>query len=113
MKVVNMTVNLVASMLGYFEFRLCAYKRTARQLVTQGCFDRHLLESADGSGQTRFPIGENQNNTLQTVSLKLPDGNVYCQYCVIQWRYRTGKHYITSSADAVVKFILNNETVGK
>ena len=72
MKVVNMTVNLVASMLGYFEFRLCAYKKTAKQLVTQGCFDRHLLESDDGSGQTRFPIGENQNNTLQTVSLSYP-----------------------------------------
>ena len=85
---VNMTVFLEVDYSGYFEFRLCAYKKSEKQLVTQECFDRHLLEMVDGS--TRYYVGDHQDNTVHTVSLKLPEGNVNCQYCVIQWRYRTG-----------------------
>lgn len=87
-----MTVNLMTSMLGYFVFRLCAYKKSAKELVTWECFDRHLLTLADGSG-TRYPIPANQDNTIQIVSLKLPDGNVNCEFCVIQWRYYTGNSW--------------------
>jgi hypothetical protein len=33
--------------LGYFEFRLCADKKLANDLMTQDFFIRHLLELAD------------------------------------------------------------------
>ena len=94
-QVVNMTVVLVTGMLGYFEFRLCAYKKSSKQLVTQDCFDRHLLAMVNGS--TRYYIGDRQDNTVHTVSLKLPDGNVHCENCVIQWRYYTGNSWGTCS----------------
>lgn len=86
---------------GYFEFRLCADKTDPMQLVTQECFDRHLLELADGSGSTRYRIADNLDNTLQTVSLKLPGGNLNCQFCVIQWRYRTGNQSLQSNITAL------------
>ncbi len=88
-----MTVNLLTGMLGFFEFRLCAYKRSAKELVTEECFDRHLLSLVDGS--TRYNIPQSQDNTVHTVSLKLPDGNVNCEHCVIQWRYYTGNQWGT------------------
>ena len=78
----------MTSMLGYFEFRLCAYKKSSKELVTQECLDRHLLTMADG--MTRYQIADHQDNTNHTISLKLPPGNVNCEHCVIQWRYYTG-----------------------
>jgi len=83
-----MTINLQTGMFGYFEFHLCAYKKSSKELVTQECFDRHLLKLTDGS--IRYPIPDHQDNTVQTVSVKLPDGNVNCEHCVIRWRYQTG-----------------------
>lgn len=86
-----MTVYLVTSQLGYFEFRLCSDKATAEQIVTQECFDRHLLKMVDGS--TRYyPV--NQNNQFQTVSVLLPTGDVSCDQCVIQWRHVTGLYLV-------------------
>ena len=38
-------------------------------------------------------IGDHQDNTVHTVSLKLPEGNVHCEHCVIQWRYYTGNYW--------------------
>ncbi len=83
-----MTVKLQAGMYGYFEFHLCAYKKSAKELVTQECFDRHLLRLMDGS--IRYPIPAQADNTVHTVSLKLPDSNVNCEHCVIRWRYLAG-----------------------
>lgn len=84
-----MTINLtLPSMTGYFEFHLCAYKKSDKEVVVQECLDRHLLALADGSG-TRYQIQRSQENSVHTVSLKLPDGNVNCEFCVIQWFYRT------------------------
>ena len=87
-QIINVTVVLMTSMLGYFEFRLCAYKKSSKELVTQECLDRHLLTMADGT--TRYQIADHQDNTNQIVSLKLPHGNVNCEHCVLQWRYYTG-----------------------
>ena len=72
---------------GYFEFRLCPDKSEAEQLVTQECFDRHLLKLADGS--TRYNVPDNIANTYHNITLQLPDTED-CKNCVIQWLYRTG-----------------------
>lgn len=63
-----MTINLQTGMFGYFEFHLCAYKKSAKELVTQECFDRHLLKLAEES--IRYPIPDHQDNTVYTVSVK-------------------------------------------
>ncbi len=85
-----MTVFLERDYSGYFEFRLCADKSEAGQLVTQECFDRHLLTLADGSTRYRVPA-ENKRNSYHNVSIQLPIKNeIDCRNCVIQWRYRTG-----------------------
>lgn len=83
---------------GYFEFRLCADKADAEQLISQECFDRNLLQLVDdgssvASGKTRFYVNATtaKPNSHHRVSIQLPlkDG-IDCKNCVIQWRYRTG-----------------------
>lgn len=86
-----MTVFLTVDFSGYFEFRLCADKPEAEQLVTQECFDKHLLTLIDGT--TRYYMPENyKENSYHNVSVRLPAGDVNCEHCVIQWRYKTGMY---------------------
>ena len=93
-QVVNLVVFLtVSDYSGYFEFRLCADKTEAGQIITQECFDRHLLQLADESGATRYYVQPAGSNTFHNVSVVLPYEGANCKYCVIQWRYRTG-HFI-------------------
>ncbi len=80
-----MEIQLTATHQGYFEFRLCP-KKSADELVTQECFDRHLLELVDGT--TRFPVTIVNPDYLHP-AVKLPD-DVVCEHCVIQWYYRAG-----------------------
>jgi len=82
-------VRLTAYHKGYFEFRLC--KNNVPQsgtnpaiAVTQDCFNHHLL--TDPVGNSRFPAREGTSTNL----VKLPI-NVYCEACVLQWRYRAGE----------------------
>ena len=83
---------------GYYEFRLCADKADAEQIISQECFDRNLLQLVDdgssvASGKTRFYVNATtaKPNSHHRVSIQLPlkDG-IDCKNCVIQWRYRTG-----------------------
>jgi len=83
-----MTVLVTEDYGGYFEFRLCADKAEAEQLITQECLDRHLLKLTDGS--TRYHVPDKIANTYHNVTLQLPKGDVDCKNCVIQWLYRTG-----------------------
>lgn len=84
---IQISVNLTTSHLGYFEFRLCA-KQSASELVTQRCLDRNVLKMFDGS--TRYRVG--QHVGLHNIAVKLPD-RVTCDNCVIQWHYRTGLYF--------------------
>ena len=86
-----MTVFLTVDYSGYFEFRLCADKPDAEQLVTQECFDKHLLTLIDGSTRYYMP-DDYKKNSYHNVSVRLPAGDVNCEHCVIQWRYRTGMY---------------------
>ena len=81
---INVTVEVTANHLGFFEFRLCPVNNV-KVRATHECLNRNLLKRLDGS--TRKYIG----TTLGMVSviLQLP---VYltCSQCVLQWRYHTG-----------------------
>lgn len=70
--------------MGHFEFRLCV-KKSRFELVTQFCLDRNVLRLVDGS--TYYPISKRSGT--YSVFIRLPD-RVICEYCVIQWHYRTG-----------------------
>lgn len=80
---INIIVDITASHLGHFEFRLCN-KSSATELVTQECLDRNLLKLADGS--TKSPVS---NTGQYYVTAQLPS-DVTCDYCVIQWKYKAG-----------------------
>ena len=80
-------VDITASHMGYFEFRLCADKRTVGELVTQQCLDKHLLQLADGS--TRFDRVVDGIAKVYTLLLQLPP-DVTCDFCVLQWTWVSG-----------------------
>ncbi|KAK2706800.1 uncharacterized protein LOC136029395 isoform X1 [Artemia franciscana] len=88
-EVITIQVNLTASHMGYFEFRIC--KRNAvDELTTQECLDHHLLEMADGTG-TQYMIPTFDAMT-HFIDVKLPQ-NLTCEYCTLQWHYYTGNSW--------------------
>lgn len=86
-QVIRIEVQLTASHMGFFEFRLCP-KKSAQELATQECFDAHLLHMLDGS--TRYQVNNDAPQGLHWPLLKLPK-DVICKYCVIQWTYTAGR----------------------
>jgi hypothetical protein len=78
-------VTLTAAHNGFFEFRLCADKKTKNELVTQDCLDKHLLTLIDGTTRSYKTKTAGVYNFLVQLPL-----DVTCQYCVIQWTYATG-----------------------
>lgn len=86
MQVIDVEIDLTASHLGYFEFRLCPQNNPLVP-ATQSCLDKYVLPLADGSG-TRYPI-PTFDKGLQRYQVKLPEG-VTCEQCVLQWHYNTG-----------------------
>ena len=70
-QVMEVEVEITANHLGYFEFRLCAHDN--KEPATQACFDKHLLQLADGSG-TRLPITKDM--FLTRLQLRLPKGMI-------------------------------------
>merc|ERR1712168_285217 len=87
-QVIEVTVDLTANHMGYFEFRLCPHNNI-HVPATQECLDRHVLQLADGSG-TRLPIYTGMFKTK--LKLRLPRG-VVCEQCVFQWKYNTGNRW--------------------
>ncbi len=66
------------------EWRLCENPQGGE---TQECFNRHLLQRADGSG-SKLPVVSGSG--WYRTQLRLPAG-LRCNHCVIQWNYRAGK----------------------
>lgn len=87
-QVIDIEVEITANHLGYFEFRLCAHNND-RNPATHDCFDKNVLEVADGLG-TRFPIAKDM--FLTTLQLQLPR-DVTCTQCILQWKWNTGNSW--------------------
>jgi len=83
-QVIDVEVDLTTAHKGNMEWRLC----TDINDESQACFNRHVLQLADGSG-TKFPAGETGMHRTQ---VRLPAG-VTCSNCVIQWNYRAGNNW--------------------
>ena len=84
--IITVIVQITASHLGYFEFRLCPVNNP-KKAATWDCLNKHLLPLADGSG-TRYYVTRHGPYNHQ-VRLKLPPG-LNCTQCVLQWKYNAG-----------------------
>ncbi|XP_005191030.1 uncharacterized protein LOC101894235 [Musca domestica] len=85
-------VELTASHMGYFEFRLCPEPK-----AKQDCLDRNLLtilagspaQPAPGDLETRFY--PRNGSRIYEIKAQLPD--ITCTQCVLQWRYVAGNNW--------------------
>lgn len=82
---------LTANHKGRWSLRLCPLPGSGtaareRKVVTQACFNAHVLRRADGSGPYTEVPGAASRMTARYV---LPAG-VRCKRCVLQWTYETG-----------------------
>jgi hypothetical protein len=89
-QVMDVTVQITANHLGYFEFRICPLPNFPHEDGTQECLDKHLLEFADGSG-TQYKVTTSRLGKYE-MKLKLPDG-FKCEHCVFQWHYHAGNNW--------------------
>jgi hypothetical protein len=101
---INVTIELTANKMGWFEFRLCANNEPNKK-IEQDCLS--LLELADPNENTT-PNGKPKENEkyryyvskkdmkMFVIKLKLPL-NVNCKNCVLQWKYHAGNNYGTSA----------------
>lgn len=76
-EIIYVEAEITAPHMGFMEWRLCADPLWQEQ----DCFDKNLLQIADGSG-SRVEVGNQAG--IFWAKLKLPDG-VVCDHCVIQW----------------------------
>ncbi|KAH8359862.1 hypothetical protein KR093_009247, partial [Drosophila rubida] len=85
-------VELTASHMGYFEFRLCP-KPNAKQ----SCLDENLLQIISGSPSLRSPTDldtrfyPRNGSRIYEIKAKLPE--ILCNQCVLQWRYIAGNNW--------------------
>lgn len=85
-RVLDVVVELVANHKGYFEFSICERNDT-KIVETEDCFDKRILELADGSG-TKFHIPK-EDNGFYVIPVKIPH-DVSCFHCVFRWHWRSG-----------------------
>ncbi|KAH8295239.1 hypothetical protein KR018_009016, partial [Drosophila ironensis] len=85
-------IELTASHMGYFEFRVCP-KPSAKQ----SCFDQNVLSilggspSLPGPGDLDFRFYPRNGSRIYEIKSKLPDYT--CDHCVLQWRYVAGNNW--------------------
>ncbi|GFX13110.1 chitin-binding type-4 domain-containing protein [Trichonephila clavipes] len=84
-RILDVVIEIVANHKGYFEFSLCE-RNDPNQRETEECFDKRLLELADGTG-TKFHIPRDDNG-FYIVPVKIPQ-DVNCAHCVLRWHWRS------------------------
>ncbi|XP_014214842.1 uncharacterized protein LOC106644013 [Copidosoma floridanum] len=84
----EITVNLNANHLGYFEFSLCPLNST-KDIETEECFDAHPIYLTDGN--RRYEVKENVRDNIK-IRAVLPK-NFKCPHCVLRWHYYCGNNW--------------------
>ncbi|XP_070073557.1 uncharacterized protein [Drosophila takahashii] len=85
-------VELTASHMGYFEFRICP-----NQIAKQFCLDQNVLLILEGSPSQPIPSDLNirfyprNGSRIYEIKARLPDFT--CDQCVLQWRYVAGNNW--------------------
>ncbi|XP_050667786.1 uncharacterized protein LOC126967385 [Leptidea sinapis] len=83
--IIVIKVELTASHMGFFEFRVCEeFKST-----TQECLDKHVL-LLDGRTDSKYYPRE--GNKVYEMKYQLPE-DLQCSHCVLQWRYIAGNNW--------------------
>lgn len=106
---INITIDVTANHMGYFEFRICVTNDPLK-VVEQDCFDENLLVILNNNERAipskKLKAFDNdlikykyflpmKNNSKFYVSAQLPVG-LTCSACILQWRYHAGNNYGTS-----------------
>lgn len=87
--ILDVTIELTTTHLGYFTFRLCPETSESRE-VTQECLDNHVLMILNRTSEMdKFYIHMEKSSSIYTLPLRLPP-QVTCSRCVLQWTYTTG-----------------------
>ncbi|XP_062588557.1 uncharacterized protein LOC134250222 [Saccostrea cucullata] len=84
----NVTVDILTNIGGYFEFHLCPNNNVS-ETITQECLDKYPL-TIEGYGSKYVPNNPGEHNLF----LKIPDG-VTCSQCVLQWKWVGGNNWGT------------------
>ncbi|KAL5274619.1 hypothetical protein ACFFRR_000984 [Megaselia abdita] len=86
-------VELTASHMGFFEFRVCPDVK-----AKQDCLDKNILEIADGSPKISAPddlhtrFYPRNGSRIYEIIAKLPL-SLKCKKCVLQWKYIAGNNW--------------------
>ncbi|XP_016958859.1 uncharacterized protein LOC108030488 [Drosophila biarmipes] len=89
---IKILVELTASHMGYFEFRICP-----NQSAKQFCFDQNVLLILEGYPSHPIPTDLNirfyprNGSRIYEIQAQLPD--LTCDQCVLQWRYVAGNNW--------------------
>lgn len=95
--ILEATVELTTSHLGYFTFRMCP-DTSDKTEVTQECLNNYLLKWTSKTGETKdkYHIQEEgrmaKGYGIHKIPLRLPN-NITCDRCVLQWTYTTGNSW--------------------
>ncbi|XP_053690918.1 uncharacterized protein LOC128739457 [Sabethes cyaneus] len=91
--IITLRVELTASHMGYFEFRICDSVK-----AQQDCLDKHVLKIISGTPNVPNPsdLGTRfyprNGSRIYDMKAELPQG-FQCTNCVIQWKYIAGNNW--------------------
>ncbi|KAL3884400.1 hypothetical protein ACJMK2_024539 [Sinanodonta woodiana] len=87
---IEVTIEVTASVGGYFEFRLCPHNNIYKP-VKQSCLDQYPLR-IEGNGRRLYPDLPLGKSGFVIAKLSIPQG-VTCKQCVLQWKWHGGNHW--------------------
>ncbi|XP_058447916.1 uncharacterized protein LOC131428200 [Malaya genurostris] len=91
--VITLRVELTASHMGYFEFRICDSVK-----AQQDCLDKHLMKILSGTPSVTNPndlktrFYPRNGSRIYDMKAELPE-DLQCSNCVIQWKYVAGNNW--------------------
>ncbi|XP_058824278.1 uncharacterized protein LOC131684983 [Topomyia yanbarensis] len=91
--VITLRVELTASHMGYFEFRICDSVK-----AQQDCLDKHLMKILSGTPSVPNPndlktrFYPRNGSRIYDMKAELPQ-DLQCTSCVIQWKYIAGNNW--------------------
>ena len=96
---------------GRFQFRICKYKGSEREALTEECLDEHVLRMSRGEqdeGGVYWYTGPNDAPQTYTMRYRLPDGLV-CDgvgaKCVLQWYWASQNSCILQDPDPPAAYL--------
>merc|ERR1712002_138984 len=89
-QVIDVSVILTRSHLGYFEFRIGDFTKKHTDGDKVGKLQGELMKVVEGGSGTKVPVDHGTGK--YTMKLRLP-AHLTCKRCVIQWWYRGGNNW--------------------